>query len=53
MTHEERIRLKMEYTHKIAQAKGISYQEAFKLAVVQEYIKYVDTITEINSLSRR
>lgn len=48
MTDEERIEMKMQYIHKIAQAKGISYQEAYKLAIVKEYLKYADTVTEIN-----
>lgn len=48
MTDEERIEMKMQYIHKIAQAKGISYQDAYKLAVVKEYLKYADTVTEIN-----
>ena len=48
MTDEERIEMKMQYIHKIAQAKGISYQDAYKLAVVKEYLKYAETVTEIN-----
>ena len=49
MTTEERIRMKMSYINKIAAAKGISYQEASQLAVVKEYLKYVDSLREINS----
>lgn len=48
MTDEQRVEMKMMYIHKIAQAKGISYQEAYELAIVKEYLKYADTVTEIN-----
>jgi hypothetical protein len=49
MTVKEKIEKDFEYIHKMAQAKGISYQDALKLAIVEEYINYVDTIDEINS----
>lgn len=49
MTNEERIVLKMTYINKIAQARGISYQEAYKLAITQEYIEWVDSHTYIDN----
>lgn len=49
MDNEERIEIKMRYIHKIAQARGISYQEAYKLAITQEYIKWVDSHTYIDN----
>ena len=49
MTDEEKTEKKMMYIHKMAQEKGIDYQNAYKLAIVQEYLQYVDSIIKINS----
>ena len=49
LTNEERIEKKMAYIHKIAAARHISYQEAYKLAVVKNYLEYVDNITELTA----
>lgn len=49
MTDEEKTEKKMLYIHKVAEARGISYQEAYELALTKEYLAYVDKLVEINS----
>ena len=37
----------MRYVHGIAKEKGLTYEEALDLKIVQEYIKYVEHDNEI------